>query len=300
MFCQLYIHDTHNELQNRMAAHGNVPHLGIALLEPVVALIQDLLHIANPFVHLFRTAAERLRDNPASNLRLIFLNPKDRDRRTQNRPAGDEIGGIIVNDGTGQTHERDIILQRRGGNELERISYMNETYLPLQYPLVFPCGDLGWNHTIKKIDPLAPVQDDAEFLDEDDEDEDGDHGGFGPAQEGEGQDDDGDPDLIARKHKTVSLKQFFAYRLFERRCDGISIRYAGRLFLQLLVDFFACIEQSRLLFLRLNQKQIRGDLYNGMFCLPICCSAVMFGLFNMESTEIVCFTDRPSRHCQQC
>ena len=61
--------------------------------------------------------------------------------------------------------------------------------------------------------------------------------------------------------------RWYAYRLFERASDGISLRFGGRLLQQFLVNAWACMEQARLLWVMLNQAAIRSDLYSGT-CIP--------------------------------
>ena len=100
-YAQLYIYDANDELENclRFAPHLN----------------QDItqLHLVNPFVRLFCTGAERLQADPAINLRIVFRDPHRRRNRTYNRPAANELGGIIVDDGNVDTHQQDIVIQRR-------------------------------------------------------------------------------------------------------------------------------------------------------------------------------------------
>ena len=62
----------------------------------------------------------------------------------------------------------------------------------------------------------------------------------------------------------VSQLQFYAYYLHTR--DGVfsTIHHSGRLFQEWLVDAFAQIENNRLRFHQLNQKQLRADLYSGL------------------------------------
>lgn len=245
-YAQLYIYDAQNELSNRLRF---APQLN----REVTERLQVMLHRVNPFVRLFRTGAERLLANPALNLRVVFRDPDRRHNRTYNRPTANEVGGIIVDDGTSETHERDIIIERRGAPFPERISYMHDSYMPLQYPLLFPRGDLGWHNGLRLTGPNAHVTRRSRQDDEDGSDDDEDGGD--------------DVERAAEGSGSLTLMRWFAYRLFERPGDGVSLRYGSRLFQQWLVDAYACIEQSRLLFIRLHQKQIRAELYSGSFII---------------------------------
>ena len=238
MYHQLYIYDPQHELENRVAF---IPQLN----EVVTQSLQEMLHAVNPFVQLFHTGAERLQAHPDMNLRIIIRDPDRRKNRTYNRPTTmNEVGGIMLDDGSATTHERDIVIERRGAPFPERISYMHACYMPMQYPLLFPQGDLGWHNAVRLAGPNAHQP--APMVAEDDEDID-------------------DADQQAERSGFVTLMRWFAYRMFERPDDGISLRYGGRLFQQYLVDAYAIIEQSRLLWVRLNQAAIRSELYSGVF-----------------------------------
>jgi Helitron helicase-like domain at N-terminus len=63
--------------------------------------------------------------------------------------------------------------------------------------------------------------------------------------------------------RTITLKQFYAFRIMQR-VDEFSLIHRGkRLFQEYLVDQYAKIETSRLDFLRHNQATIRAELYQG-------------------------------------
>jgi len=47
-------------------------------------------------------------------------------------------------------NERDIIIYNHSGNS-HRVKYYYGCYDPLQYPLLFPYGDIGWHEGVEKI-----------------------------------------------------------------------------------------------------------------------------------------------------
>nr|XP_016449524.1 PREDICTED: uncharacterized protein LOC107774493 [Nicotiana tabacum] len=57
------------------------------------------------------------------------------------------------------------------------------------------------------------------------------------------------------------MREFFAYRIQERKDEVPTILSSGRLFQQFLVDGYAMLESSRLKFIRTYQKQLRVDSY---------------------------------------
>ena len=61
----------------------------------------------------------------------------------------------------------------------------------------------------------------------------------------------------------MTAKEFYSYQLMVRKPEQWLHRY-GRLFQQYVTDNYAKIENMRLLFIKLNQKQIRADLYKGV------------------------------------
>jgi len=69
---------------------------------------------------------------------------------------------------------------------------------------------------------------------------------------------------LQRKHCNVTMAEFYGYRLQHRNNDGIALLRGGRLRQQYIVDAYAAIEQNHLKYLRLNQKKLRVDLYQGL------------------------------------
>ena len=105
--------------------------------------------------------------------------------------------------------------------KLQRISELHPVYLPLQYPLLFPYEEDGFRLNI-------PI-------------------GF--------------EDITARKSKNVTMREYFAFRILERRWEAPTITRSVRLFHQFLVDAYTIIESSRLHYLWLNQKKLRSSSY---------------------------------------
>jgi hypothetical protein len=62
----------------------------------------------------------------------------------------------------------------------------------------------------------------------------------------------------------LTQQDYYSY-LLHYRTQGVKILHlAGRLFQEFIVDAYAQIEQNRLRYLRLNQTQLRADLYQGL------------------------------------
>ncbi|XP_059289718.1 uncharacterized protein LOC132043247 isoform X6 [Lycium ferocissimum] len=105
--------------------------------------------------------------------------------------------------------------------QLQRINELNAAYLGLQYPLLFPYGEDGYREDI----PLSG----------------------------------GDKSSGGRQY--VSMREYFVYRIQERKDEVPTIVSSRRLFQQFLVDGYTMIESSRLKFIRTHQKQLRVDFY---------------------------------------
>ncbi|KAF1860347.1 hypothetical protein Lal_00037686 [Lupinus albus] len=84
-FIQLYIYDTNHELQNKMLENPQ-------LHENVVSKLQHILHLHNPFVHVFRQLALR------TNVHQCSLNIKERppNQSQYNLPNTSQVAAIIV------------------------------------------------------------------------------------------------------------------------------------------------------------------------------------------------------------
>jgi hypothetical protein len=67
-----------------------------------------------------------------------------------------------------------------------------------------------------------------------------------------------------RKHRNVTMAEFYGYRLQHRDTNGIVLLSGGRLRQQYIVDAYAVIKQNCLRYLRLNQKKLCVDLYQGL------------------------------------
>jgi hypothetical protein len=225
-FAQIYIYDTDHEIQNR----SNI----ISGLDPsILAELQQMLHDINPYVNKFRQAGNLLKHNPSLDLKLIITNNRTKDSRRYNTPNASEVAAIMIGDGQEMEYQnRDIILQPHEGG-LQQISEIHRAYTPLHYVLMFPRGEDGWH-------PNIPIYNE-EALEISDNDE------------------------ANVSNKYVTAMNYFAYRLqVGRSNETTTLHYYGRLFQQWIVDMYTVVEQTRLNYLRFNQKQIRAELYNGL------------------------------------
>lgn len=97
--------------------------------------------------------------------------------------------------------------------------------MSLQYPLLFPYGEYGYDERI-------------------------------PYQHTE---------HSKLKREYMTMREYFAHQIQTRPSEGMTIIKSGRLFHQYIVDVYTATEKERLRFIRLNQKQLRAELYTN-FC----------------------------------
>jgi hypothetical protein len=107
-FAQVYLYDSAEE--QLQFCHETHPNLNLEILQ----LLNTILRDVNPLVQYWRTARERIADNPQLTIRLTMLDPQENDPRRYNRPTADDIAVIIVWPGDdNEPFERDIIIQHR-------------------------------------------------------------------------------------------------------------------------------------------------------------------------------------------
>jgi len=64
--------------------------------------------------------------------------------------------------------------------------------------------------------------------------------------------------------KYITMREYYAYRLQQRSDQSMLMLMCGNLSMQFLVDVYACIEQSRLDWIRKNQGALRTELFSGL------------------------------------
>ncbi|XP_019175634.1 PREDICTED: uncharacterized protein LOC109170955 [Ipomoea nil] len=197
---------------------------GSTLHVEVVHDIKQTLDEHNVLVKSFRMAKSFIESNPQTQIRMRLIGKMTKDARTYALPTTSEVAALIVGDIDPYMGQRDIIVESRS-RVLKRISELNPAYLPLQYPILFPYGEDGF-------------REDIHF-----------------ATQGTKQD---------FSRKSVSQREYFAFRIHERSNEISTIMYAKRLFQQFLVDAYTMVESSRLLYIRLNQKALRCEAYKGL------------------------------------
>ena len=154
-FCQLYIYDTANEVNNRLR-WVNVADGQVVAAEVVDGLIK-MLDEQNELVKKFRMARDRWENNDVVDLKVELKVCRAESGRVNHISPSDEVAGIMVGSTSNTTPDRDIIIEPKMG-KLQRVSYIHPKFMALQYPLLFPKGEDGYHHKIlfKSADPDNP------------------------------------------------------------------------------------------------------------------------------------------------
>ncbi|XP_056687837.1 uncharacterized protein [Spinacia oleracea] len=193
--------------------------------------------------------------NIDENTQIILNKNTVPDQRVYNAPTSDEVAVIWPEATSSSESSSSHILVSGKSNESHRIMNYYGCYDLLQYPLLFPRGDCGWNQGLKKMstggrrqlqvqqDPVLScvVHTAEELLSEE-------AIRATPSR--------------TNTDKRISARQYYAYKL-QSRPNNLLLR-AGRCLQQYIVDMYVKVENTRLDFFRNNQDTIREDLYQGI------------------------------------
>ncbi|KAG6645201.1 hypothetical protein CIPAW_08G106200 [Carya illinoinensis] len=222
---QLYFYDAEHEFENRI--------LDSTRMDPsVIAQLMDILRV-NPYSRFFRS----LGDLPSLECQKICIrSDPGLDQRVYNAPTSSEVAAIWVEDDTlDQITPRDIFVYNHvGGSHI--VQYYYGCYDPLQYPLLFPFGDIGWHQGIQRINRRSAFMSNhshtAQSID---------------------------------PHQLISAEELLRQedQGYTENINSILL-VSGRLLQQFVVDMYIKIETSRLDYFRSNQQHIRSELYQGI------------------------------------
>ena len=226
VYAQLYIFDTENEIQNRMSIFDRDRECDKdnGVDKKIVEGLVRMFDESNELVKSFRAARDLLGGSQVQPLRLRLLHDRSKEAPQYSAPAGSEIAGLIVGDFSEDKKSPDVIIQDRGGG-LRRISNLHANYMALQYPILFPYGEQGFKLGIK-------------------------YNRSGT--------------LRAGVRGEVTMLEYYAFRLQQRRCEATTLIRGDRLFQQYIVDAYASVEENRLRYIVKNNKNLRSEVYKGI------------------------------------
>ncbi|KAL3646345.1 hypothetical protein CASFOL_011525 [Castilleja foliolosa] len=224
-FAQMYIYDTENEVSNRKnSVRGSS---GVNnLCEDIIVGLKNMLDANNKLVKTFRMAKDTIHENVDANVRLRLIGNRrnSTEERTRNLLTCSEVAVLVVGDFDNALGPRDIVVELRSG-KLRRINELNISYLALQYPSLLPYGEDGFTEDI----PLTSQN-----------------------------------DTTTQARRNVSVREYYAFRLHDRKDETSTILSSRRLFQQFIVDAYTMVETCRLNCVYHNQKKFRVDIYKGL------------------------------------
>ncbi|XP_074352540.1 uncharacterized protein LOC141691675 [Apium graveolens] len=239
-FCQLYIYDTEDEVHNRI---NDVKGGCDAVDEEIVESLLEMLDKHNCLVKGFRMARERISQNLVDEFRLVLISSSSASGRPNHIGPSNEVAGLIVTDEYAKGCRDTIIHSRMLGpnrtNGLERIFETDPRFMQLQYPILFPHGDIGYYRQIPLNRPNQKNQKQRQNTEDEDPDEKG-------------------------EREFITMKEYYNYKLMIQPSDGLTPHLGGRLWQQYVVDAFTAIEQYRLDWIRGHQTTIRSDMYHNI------------------------------------
>lgn len=189
--------------------------------------LKNMLDEYNPLCKSFRKICDMVEHRPPSKMALRLFRKTEKDSRMHNLPTADEVVGLIIGDYDESEQGRDIVVDNVSKG-LRRIHETHPLYMPLQYPLIFPKGDYGYEEDI----PYS------EFEDEE--------------KKSRG------------SRERIAIREYISFRIQDRDCEFGNIVFARRLLQQFSVDCYTMIEAQRLSYIHNNQGNIRSDLLNGL------------------------------------
>ncbi|XP_074323771.1 uncharacterized protein LOC141660683 [Apium graveolens] len=145
-FCQLYIYDTINEVDNRLrwvSVHDRE-----SVDKEVVRGLITMLDETNQLVSEFRQQHDLYESDEIVELQITLKVIRSESGRECHISSTDEVAGIMVGDTEETCGDRDIVVNEKGKG-LVRVSYVHPKLMALQYPLLFPRGEDGLHPKIK-------------------------------------------------------------------------------------------------------------------------------------------------------
>ena len=110
--------------------------------EQIIIEIKNMLDHHNHYAQKFRMARDKLQSAALPDLKIKLISQRQTDGRLYNLPTTTEVATLIVGD-EHSADKRDIIIEKQSV-PLKRIHELHPTYLPLQYPFLYPKGEDGY------------------------------------------------------------------------------------------------------------------------------------------------------------
>jgi hypothetical protein len=142
-------------------------------------------------------------------------------------PHSEELAMLIVGDLSLEKYKRDIIVSTKMRG-LQGISIYHPAYMALQYPLLFPYGERGFQLGINYHETNTKR-------------------------------------VTKRKRSTVTPHEYYKYHMHFRPNQPNPFLCYGRLSKQAIVDARAIEDEDRLMYIAKNQNKLRAEYLQGIF-----------------------------------
>lgn len=154
---ELYIFDTENEIANRIRALQQEENDDIDIDPNIVQGLKEMLDTYNPLVKKFRFARDLLEQYNGIDVSIRIVGVNKGDPIQFQMPNADELAILTVGDLSLENYKRDIIVCSKNKG-LREISMFHPALMALQYPLLFPYGERGYQLGVyyHQTNPLQP------------------------------------------------------------------------------------------------------------------------------------------------
>ncbi|KAJ1283306.1 hypothetical protein BS78_03G118400 [Paspalum vaginatum] len=226
-FAELYIFDTKNEIANRIQAL-NKEESETNDINPFIAdELKKMLDQYNPLVKTFRHARNLLEEHNGIDVSIRIIGADKGDPVQYEMPHTEKLEMLIVGELNLEKYKRDIIVSNKN-KELRRISIFHPAYMALQYPLLFPYGERGFQLGINYH--MTP-----------------------------------NTNRKKRKRSTVTVHEHYKYHVHFRPNQPNPYLCYGRLSKQAIVDARAIEDEDRLMYIARNQDKLRAEYLQGIY-----------------------------------
>ncbi|AQK99644.1 Retrotransposon-like protein [Zea mays] len=223
-FLQLYVYDTAHEVNNRINSLSAADGPTSSIRQDIVQELLKMLDEHNPFAKKFRLASERLNEHTNEEFIIRIIGAREGDPVQYNMPTTDDLAMLVIGDFSLDTFKRDIIIETRN-SELRRISSLHPAYMALQYPLLFPYGERGFQVGVAYSDTRVRGTN-------------------------------------SRAH--ITMQEYYCYQFHYKVGQPNPFLSYGTLSNQAKVDARACIDENRLMYILNNQDKLRMENLQGI------------------------------------
>jgi hypothetical protein len=178
----------------------------------------------NPLAREFRLARDRLEESGDEEFIIRIVGAREGDPVQYNLPTVDQLTMLVVGDFSLDTFQRDIVVQAKSG-QLQQISSLHPAFMALQYPLLFPYGERGYQVGVTYAGVSANGK---------------------------------------KKRVKMTMQDYFRYMFHYRPAQPNPFLCYGALSTQAKIDARASIDENRLWYIINNQKKLRVETLQGI------------------------------------